>query len=82
MEREGPWTTPSDLAEYTFCPRAHYYRRQQEEPRTPAAAAGESYHRRRLSAERWRDEHPALLWLALAVGLVLLAVAAGLSGLR
>jgi CRISPR/Cas system-associated exonuclease Cas4 (RecB family) len=69
------WTSPSDLAEFAFCPRAHYYRQRLEAPETPATAAGERDHERRLGAERWRDEHGALAWLAVVAGLALLGLA-------
>lgn len=75
MTDEGLWTTPSDLAEYTFCPRAHFYRRHGEAPRSRAAASGDAYHRRHLSGERWRDEHRLAPWLAVAAGVGLLAIA-------
>jgi len=75
------WTTPADLAEYAYCPRAHYYRRNGTAPETPAAAAGTAYHRRRLGSERWRDEHPGLPWAVVALGALLLALAV-LLGVR
>ena len=71
----GDWTTPTDLAEYAFCPRAHHYRRQGEAPRTHPADAGTAYHLRQLSAERLRDEHGQLAWIAVFVGLGLLTLA-------
>ena len=74
-----PWTTPSALGEYAFCPRAHFYRQHEESAPTPEATEGQAFHRRQLSSERWRDEHPRIPWLAVAcgVGLVVLAVAVG-----
>jgi len=75
---EDDWVTPSDLAEYTFCPRAHFYRQQTEEPRSRSARAGETFHRRRLGAERWREEHPHLPWVAVVLGLGLTVVALAL----
>jgi hypothetical protein len=75
VDEPGRWTTPSDLAEYAFCPRAHFYRRHGEAPPSAEAVAGESYHRRRLSSERWRDEHRSVPWVAVAAGVLLLAVA-------
>lgn len=76
MAGERSWTTPSDLAEYAFCPRAHFYRQLGPEPRSPPAEAGTSYHRRSLSSERWRDEHPWIPWLAIVAGVGVLTLAA------
>jgi hypothetical protein len=69
------WSTPSDLAEYAFCPRAHFYRHHADAPRSLRAEAGEAYHRRQLTAERWRATHPSVLWAAVVGGLALLALA-------
>lgn len=76
MRREERWSTPSDLAEYAFCPRAHHYRLHGEAPTSRSAEAGETYHARRLSAERWRAEHRSAPWLAVLAGLVAIALAA------
>lgn len=69
------WTTPSELAEHTFCPRAQFYRRHSEAPPSEATNAGEAYHLRRLSSERWREEHSRAAWLTVAVGAGFLAIA-------
>lgn len=69
------WTTPSELAEHAFCPRAAWYRREGWVSESPAAEAGLSFHERRLGAELWRDEHAALPWAALAFGILLIALA-------
>jgi len=74
VSREPSWTTPSELAEYTFCPRAAYYRRTEAPPPTPASEGGIAFHRRRLGAERWRDEHRLAPWVTLLVGAALLGV--------
>ena len=76
MPDRGRWTTPTDLAEHVFCPRALYFRRHGDPPAGPAASAGEAFHRRELSAVRWRDDHRSAPWLAVVAGLALLAVAA------
>jgi CRISPR/Cas system-associated exonuclease Cas4 (RecB family) len=73
---ERPWVSPSDLAEYAFCPRALHYRRTRLSPPSRSADAGEAFHRRRLSAVRWREEHPGLPWLAVAAGVLLVVGAA------
>jgi hypothetical protein len=74
----GPdgWSSASELAEYSFCPRAHFYHRQGEPPATRASAAGVRYHATALGSERWRDRHAGAAWAAVAVGLLLLALAA------
>lgn len=77
MASEPPWTSATELAEYAYCPRAHFYRRQGEAPPSPAATEGESFHHRRLASERWREEHAPLAWAVVGAGVVLLAVAVG-----
>jgi hypothetical protein len=74
------WITPSDLAEYRFCPRALHYRWTRDDPGSEAAARGTAYHRRHLAAERRRDEYGRLAWVAVALGAILVLVAAGLAG--
>ena len=75
MASGPPWTTPSELGEYAFCPRACHYRREGGGASSPEATRGSVYHRRTLASERWRDEHRAAPWLAVAVGLVLITLA-------
>ncbi len=70
------WCSPSELAEYAFCPRAHFYHRQAPAPRTPASAAGERYHEATLSGELWRDRHRRTAWAAVGLGLLLLGLGA------
>jgi CRISPR/Cas system-associated exonuclease Cas4 (RecB family) len=73
--RDPSWTTPSELAEYAFCPRAYHYR-QTEGPRsTFETDRGTAFHERELGRERWRDEHRLAPWIALLVGVALLAAA-------
>lgn len=69
--RERP-VSASELAEYAYCPRAHWYSTHAEaaggRPRPdPKAREGVRYHHRALSAERRRDAH-----VAAYVGLLLL----------
>jgi hypothetical protein len=80
----GRWTTPSELAEYAYCPRAWHYRVTREEPEpSPLQLAGTRYHRRELAGERRRADRPGLVWLlalvgaALVLGGVVLAVRGG-----
>lgn len=78
------WVSASDLADYAYCPRAHWY--HDHPPRGgPTARAllragdGARYHRRVLGAERRRAEHSGAYWATLAVGAVL--VVGGLAWL-
>ena len=76
MERDESWTTPSDLADYAYCPRSHWYRHHPPE-RRPSVASQESalhgvrYHGRVLTGERHRAERGAAYWAVLLVGAVL-----------
>ncbi len=71
-DRDG-WTSPSELAEYAFCPRAWHYRTTRgPAPASASSNAGTAYHARELSAQRWRSEHPLLPWAVAVLGVVLL----------
>ncbi|HXW67017.1 MAG TPA: hypothetical protein VEL82_03965 [Thermoplasmata archaeon] len=74
---DGPeWVSASDLAEYAYCPRAHFYR-DHPPPEGPArgsgrrARSGARYHARTLAAERRRAEHGVAYWGALVLGVLL-----------
>jgi len=73
MESDDGWTTPSDLAEYAYCPRSHWYRHHPP-PGGPDRGAqeraqeGVRYHRRVLTGERHRAERGVAYWAALLVG--------------
>ena len=76
VERERPWLSASDLAEYAYCPRALYYRRQHTEaPDPPAARSGRVYHQRSLRAEHRRAAYAGAYWALLLVGLALVVIA-------
>jgi hypothetical protein len=77
---DGPWTTPSELAEYAFCPRAYHLRLGHPPPGSSAARRGVAYHQRKLSAERWRDEHRTAPWLAVLAGIALIVAAVAVGG--
>ncbi len=70
------WSSPSDLADYAYCPRSHFYRHHPP-PVGPSAAsgarrrAGRVYHRRTLAAERRRADRAGAYWAGVAVGVVL-----------
>ncbi|MHB1435472.1 MAG: hypothetical protein ACYCPN_01610 [Thermoplasmata archaeon] len=78
MEPETPYASASDLAEYAYCERAHYYR-SIGAPVAPGssarARAGQRHHARRLGAEARRESRGALY-----VGLLLLGLAALIGG--
>jgi len=72
------WTSPSDLADYVYCPRSHWYR--YHPPRggpsrasQRSATGGVRYHDRVLTAERRRAERGGAYWSVLLVGFALAA---------
>ncbi|MGC2788957.1 MAG: hypothetical protein WA547_02720 [Thermoplasmata archaeon] len=76
MGDDASWASASDLADYEYCPRAHWY--HDHPPRggpTPdardRATAGTRYHSRVLGAERRREELGGGYWIVLAVGALL-----------
>jgi CRISPR/Cas system-associated exonuclease Cas4 (RecB family) len=79
MEDEGGWTSPTDLADYAYCPRSHWYRHHPPD-RAPSRAsgqrrrAGERYHELTLGAERRRAERGSAYWIGLLVGVGLVAI--------
>lgn len=82
MAADEEWTSPSDLADYAYCPRSHWYRHHPpDEGPSPYASArrqrGARYHARTLGAERARDEHGWAYWTGVlaGVGLVTAGVA-------
>ncbi|MGI0071641.1 MAG: hypothetical protein ACRECT_06200 [Thermoplasmata archaeon] len=76
MGSEGSWVSASDLADYAYCPRAHWYHEHPPAGGPSAvaqrrAAAGTRYHQYALGAERRRAEHGGAYWVALILGLFL-----------
>jgi hypothetical protein len=75
------WTSASDLAEYAYCPRAHYYRhhpprRGPTRDSVRRAGVGERYHARALEADIRRSTASSrALWALVGIALVLLLVA-------
>ena len=64
----GRYVSASELAEYAFCPRAHYYQQHPEGRATSAessvrADAGVRYHTRVARSERSWSESSALPWV-------------------
>jgi len=81
MGKDDGWTTPSDLADYTYCPRSYWYRYHPpaEGPSTASqrsARGGVRYHARVLTAERHRAERGASYWAVLLLGMALAAAGA------
>jgi hypothetical protein len=76
MEPDPSWTSPSALADYTYCPRSHWYRLHPP-PGGPAPSSersalhGVRYHQRILTGERHRDERGGAYWGVLLLGLAL-----------
>ncbi len=79
MDPDVAWTSPTDLADYAYCPRSHFYRHHPPVGATRGEAdgrraAGERYHGRVLSAERHRAERGSAYWIGLLVGVLLVLV--------
>ncbi len=75
MGASTDWSSPSDLAEYAYCPRARYFRQRcGEPPATDAARAGEAFHERVLKGTRRRADHGRLYWALALIGAALAAV--------
>jgi len=78
MDPDGDWTSPSELADYAYCPRSYWYGRHPPTSGTSSAAAersraGVRYHRRVLGAERRRAAHGARYWAGVLCGIALVA---------
>ena len=76
MAERDAWTSASDLAEYAYCPRAHFYHVHPpaggpDRSSQRRAEAGRRFHGRELSGERRRAEHGGAYWAVFVVGIVL-----------
>jgi len=77
MDPDASWTSPSDLADYAYCPRSHWYRHHPP-PDGPSRASqsrarnGVRYHHRVLTAERHRADRGGVYWAVLLAGILLL----------
>jgi len=76
MVPDGGWTSPSDLADYAYCPRSHWYRYHPpaggpSRGAQESALAGVRYHDRLLTAERHRAERGGAYWAVLFVGIAI-----------
>jgi len=81
MRSDEPWVSPTDLADYTYCPRSYWYRHHPPPGGTSRASqrsarGGVRYHERVLAAERHRDERGGAYWAILLVGFALAALGA------
>jgi CRISPR/Cas system-associated exonuclease Cas4 (RecB family) len=79
MDPDGTWTSPSDLADYAYCPRSHWYRHHPPAKGPSNFASGrrrwgEQYHFRTFTAERHRDERGGAYWVAVLAGLGILVL--------
>jgi CRISPR/Cas system-associated exonuclease Cas4 (RecB family) len=82
---DASYVSASDLADYAYCPRSHWYR-YHPPPGGPSpeavrsSVAGTRRHARQLGGERRRAERGALYWAVVVIGI--LAVVGGLLWLR
>ncbi len=79
--RDG-WVSASELADYAYCPRSHWYSLHPPATgRAPDAQRrsndGRRYHRTELAGESRRERHGLAYAAALVVGLI--AVAGGVA---
>jgi CRISPR/Cas system-associated exonuclease Cas4 (RecB family) len=83
---DAPWCSASDLSEYAYCPRAHWYRHHGSPAGIDAHSRrsqelGISYHERSLSALEEREGHVGR-WVAIVVlAVAMLVVALYLGGI-
>lgn len=81
MGSDERWTSASDLADYVYCPRSHWYRHHPpaEGPTRSSqrsALDGVRYHDRVLTAARHRAERGGTSWGVLLLGVALAALGA------
>jgi len=79
MGADDGWTSPSDIADYVYCPRSHWYRHHPpaggpSRASERSARYGVRYHDRVLTAERHRAERGGAYWAVFLVGAVLALV--------
>lgn len=79
----GPWASASDLADYAYCPRSHYYRHHppRRGPSTESrrsSEAGRAFHATTLArVERRERSYGAWALVAFASALFLVALSVG-----
>ncbi len=75
MGRPAGYTTPSDLAEYAYCPRAREYRRTLgDPPPSVPSVQGVAFHVRELRGVRRRHDRAGLYLLGAVAGVALLVL--------
>jgi CRISPR/Cas system-associated exonuclease Cas4 (RecB family) len=86
-ERDDDWVTAAELAEFAYCPRAHWY--SVHRPDTPAPrssarrqSAGEAYHAREGRAIVHRRARSGGYWALLLGAVLLLLLVVALAGWR
>jgi hypothetical protein len=72
----SPPTSPSDLADYAYCPRSHWYRHHPpvggpSSDGRRRSAHGEQYHDQTLRGVRRRAEHGAAYAAVVVAGILL-----------
>ncbi|MFZ0830213.1 MAG: hypothetical protein WCB18_07765 [Thermoplasmata archaeon] len=72
--------TASDLAEYAYCPRAHWYRKHPPvdgpaPSSVEARSRGERYHARTLTTRSRRERWSTVWWILVGAGLLLCLLA-------
>lgn len=77
MSADRSWTSASDLADYAYCPRSHWYHEHpppggESSDALARASQGRRYHARTIGGELRRARHTGAYWAALFVGLLLL----------
>ncbi len=87
MGPDERWTSASDLAEYVYCPRSHWYRHHPladgpSRSSERSTLVGVRYHNRILTAERHRAERGGTYWGVLLLGLALVALGVWWTFLR
>jgi hypothetical protein len=76
MGSPDDWASASEIADYAYCPRSHWYHDHPPDGGLRRAAraraeVGERFHARELGGERRRAEHGGAYWAALALGIVI-----------
>ena len=87
MIEGSDWVSASDLAEYSYCPRAHWYREHSPAGFSPRGSVrslrhGQRFHRQELGGELRREAHAGVYVALVLIGIALVVAALYLGGLR
>ena len=87
MIEGSDWASASDLAEYSYCPRAHWYREHSPAGFSPRGSVrslrrGQRFHRQELGGELRREAHAGAYVALVLIGIALVVAALYLGGLR